>query len=160
MPANPRILPQMCKGFRAVARNAGTFSATPVAGDEIDRQVAGTAGNGDVSLAQSVKFIIAKEATTGSPSTQTLDVALYHCATSGGTFTAYTDPSTGAASATTQDTSATAATIVLNADLSNAYRYIKIKVTANGTSGTSPATPFSATADLMGFSFGPVQSST
>jgi hypothetical protein len=106
-----------------LANTAGTRN-----GAAIDRLQSG-------SLAMSCVLVRNTGATTGAPSTQTLDVKLQDSA----------DGSTGWADITgaalTQKTTATAGLDQLDVDLSGAKRYIRtVEVTAF-SGGTTPATP-------------------
>jgi len=143
----PRAIGAHIKCKDGIVRNAGSAGTTD--GVAIDRQAVG--GN-----AMSCTLYVMKEATTGSPDSQTFDASIIHCATSGGSYAAYTDPSTGATAAITQDTTAVAASTELDVDLSGANQYIKSRVIVAHVNGTSPKTPFVTMVVLGGFVTEPV----
>lgn len=147
--ANPRFIGDEVKAQIALARVAGTVGSNT--GSAIDRLAA---TNGGIPL--SATLLVLKEATINTPSTQTLDVKITHCDTSGGSYTDYTDPSTGAVAAITQDTSAAAGGIELaNVDLSKAKQYLKVVATTAFSGGSSPATPHSVAIILGGYTVTP-----
>lgn len=73
--------------------------------------------------------------TSGTPDSFTAVGKIWHCATSGGTYTAYTSNE----QSTTLTTVATASTLVTRAiDLTGAYRYIKVEQARAFVGGTTP----------------------
>lgn len=106
----------------------------------------------------SCKIIGTVGAATGSPSSFSVVYKVTHCATSGGTYADYTDPSTNAAASVTISTASSLSQ--LNVDLSQANRYVKLSATPAFSGGSSPTIPFSGQVSFGGAHKAPPASTT
>jgi hypothetical protein len=150
---NPRSIGYYLKAVASHAYQAGTAGA--VTGAAIDRAGVTQTGSGDnAGMAASMKVVAIIAATTGAPSAQSLTLTAQQCATSGGQYTAYTDPSQ---TNTAVYSAATAGILEWNLDLEGALEFIEIVATAAFTGGTGPAMPYTICAILGGFPKSPVE---
>lgn len=112
--------------YQEIGTVPAASAAGAVTGSAIDRQ-----GH------YSCKLMAATGASTGTPTSFTLDAKIQHCDTSGGTYADYTDPATGVAAAITAITAVNSKAEV-DVNLAGAKRYLKVVTTAAFVGGSTP----------------------